>query len=87
MSPAAMASMLQARELFRTAHELTAGDSPPKLACVTALIGALAIAIAETDTPTDVLNAAIVSLNATRPVMPSLRAAAVAAVSTKGRPS
>jgi len=87
MSPDAMACMLQSRELFRAAHELTAGDSTPKLACVAALIGALAVAIAETDTPIDALNAAVVSLNSTREVMPALRAAAITAASTRGTPS
>jgi hypothetical protein len=76
--------MLQSRELYRAATKLTAGDKRPAVARVTALLGALAMAIAESDGPNDTLNASIVMLDATRKVMPALRAQAVDAASKLG---
>ena len=87
-TPEGIETMLHARSLFRAATDLTGGaaTSDRKLARVAALLGAVAVAIAEADAPADSLNVAISMLQELRPALGSVTEAALDAVAG-GAPS
>lgn len=78
--------MLRAKALFTSATELCAGDQRPDTERVTALIGALAIAVAEHETPEGALAVAVDMLAQLRPALHNVRLSALE-VLTRGASS
>lgn len=85
----ALECLLQSRELFRAATKLAEAEGGrPEFIRITALLGALAMAIADSSDASGALDVSIILLAATRLSMPALRAQAVdASLNLGGIPS